>query len=593
MDFEIKGKKFYKNGEEVRLISGAIHYFRMFKEQYEDRLLKLKACGFNTVETYVPWNLHEPKEGQFVFDGFCDFNEFVKAAENLDLMVIVRPGPFICAEWEMGGLPGWLLKDKNIKLRCMDEKYLTYVDRWFDEFIPRLVPHLCTNGGPVIAVQVENEYGSYGNDKAYLEYVKEGLIRRGVDSILFTSDGPTDYMLKGGTLEGVYKTVNFGSKSNEAFDKLEEHQKEMPLMCMEYWIGWFDHWDDIHHKRESKDVVENFEAMLRREANVNFYMFHGGTNFGFMNGANFTDKYMPTITSYDYDSLLTEAGDITDKYLGVRDLMEKYFGKIDMDVPKNSVKKAYGKVELSHCCSLFDNLDNLTNSIKNTYINNMEAYGQEYGYTLYSKVLEGPLEELQLSIDEVHDRAQVFINGDEAAVYYRNREPQIVDDKFKMDKQKLMVKVPKEGLKLDILVENMGRINYGPYIKDFKGITEGVRLQGQFLHEVDVWNLEMQDLSRLQFKENKKIYGPAFFKGTLRIDKAEEIADTFITLDNFNKGSVFINGFNLGRYWSVGPQLNLYVPYPLLKCGENEIIVFEQHGCDIPEVRFENKALWK
>lgn len=592
MDFKIKGKKFYKNGEEVRLISGAIHYFRMFKQQYEDRLLKLKACGFNTVETYVPWNLHEPKEGQFVFDGFYDFNEFIKTAEKLDLMVIVRPGPFICAEWEMGGLPGWLLKDKNIKLRCMDEKYLAHVDRWFDEFIPRLVPHLCTNGGPVIAVQVENEYGSYGSDKTYLEYIKSGLIKRGVDTLLFTSDGPTDYMLKGGTLEDVYKTINFGSKSDEAFNKLEEHQENMPLMCMEYWIGWFDHWDDIHHKRHSKDVMENFEAMLLRGANVNFYMFHGGTNFGFMNGANFTDKYMPTITSYDYDSLLTEAGDITEKYVGVRSSMEKYFGKIDMPIPEDSKKKAYGKVELSKCCSLFDNLDNLAKPIINTTINNMEAYGQEYGYILYSKFIEGPLEELPLSIDEVHDRAQIFLNGEEAAIYYRNREPQLMNDKFILDQSKLMVKVPKEGLKLDILVENMGRINYGPYIKDFKGITEGVRLQGQFLHEVDVWNLEMNDLSKLEFKD-ERINEPAFFKGSLSIEKKEDIADTFITLENFNKGIVFINGFNLGRYWNVGPQLNLYVPHPLLKEGENEIIIFEQHGCDIPEVMFEDKALWK
>ena len=592
MNFQIKGKKFYKNGEEVRIISGAIHYFRMFKEQYEDRLMKLKACGFNTVETYVPWNLHEPKEGEFIFHGFYDFNEFVKIAEKLELMVIVRPGPFICAEWEMGGLPGWILRDKNIKLRCMDEKYLAYVDRWFDEFIPRLVPHLCTNGGPVIAVQVENEYGSYGNDKVYLEYVKNGLIKRGVDTLLFTSDGPTDYMLKGGTIEDVYKTVNFGSRSDEAFDKLEEHQKAMPLMCMEYWIGWFDHWDDIHHKRDEKEVIENFEAMIKRGANVNFYMFHGGTNFGFMNGANFTDKYMPTITSYDYDALLTEAGDITDKYIQVRALMEKYFGEITMDIPKNSVKKSYGQVELKECCSLFDNLYNLAQPNKNTYINNMEAYGQEYGYILYSKEIEGSLEELPLSIDEIHDRGQVFLNGEEVAVYYRNRDPQLMNDKFKIDKSRLLVKVPKEGLRLDILVENMGRINYGPYIKDFKGITEGVRLQGQFLHQVDVWNLEMKDLSRLKFKK-EKVNGPAFYKGTLEIEKKDDIADTFITLENFNKGIVFINGFNLGRYWNVGPQLNLYVPYPLLKAGDNEIVIFEQHGCENPVVRFEDKPLWK
>lgn len=592
MDFKIKGKKFYKNGEEIRIISGAIHYFRIFKEQYRDRLMKLKACGFNTVETYVAWNLHEPKEGHFVFNDFYDLNEFIKVAEELDLMVIVRPGPFICAEWEFGGLPGWLLKDKNIKLRCMDEKYLSNVDRWFDEFIPTLVPHLCTNGGPVIAVQVENEYGSYGCDKEYLKYIKEGLIRRGIDVLLFTSDGPTDYMLKGGTLDEVYKTVNFGSKSDEAFDKLEEHQEDMPLMCMEYWIGWFDHWDDIHHKREAADVVENFEEMLNRGANVNFYMFHGGTNFGFMNGANFTDKYMPTITSYDYDSLLTEAGDITEKYLGVRAAVEKYFGNIPMEIPKDSFKKSYGEVQLAQSCSLFDNLDNLAQPIRNTPINNMEAFGQEYGYIMYSKELEGPMEKLPLSIDEVRDRAQIFINGEEAAVYYRNREAQLTSDKFHMENSKLMVEVPREGLKLDILVENMGRINYGPYIKDLKGITEGIRLQGQFIHEVDIWNLEMQDLSKLNFKE-EKVNGPAFYKGNLRIEAEEDVADTYINLENFNKGIVFVNGFNLGRYWSVGPQLNLYVPQPLLKAGDNEIIVFEQHGCEKAVVKFEDKALWK
>ena len=592
MEFKIQGRKFYRDGREVRIISGAIHYFRMFKEQYRDRLMKLKACGFNTVETYIPWNLHEMKEGEFIFKDFYDLDEFINTAKELDLMVIVRPGPFICAEWDFGGFPAWLLKDKNMKLRCMDKSYLEKVDRWFDKIIPKLIPHLCTNGGPVIAVQVENEYGSYGSDKEYLRYIKEGLIKRGVDTILFTSDGPTDYMLRGGTLDGVYKTVNFGSKSDEAFDKLEEHQKDMPLMCMEYWIGWFDHWDDIHHKRDAKDITENFEAMLKREANVNFYMFHGGTNFGFMNGANFYEKYMPTITSYDYDSILTEAGDITEKYLSVRKTMERYFGKINIDIPSNSKKKRYKDVELLESCSLFDSLDKLANVKKNVFIDNMESFNQNYGYILYSKHLDGEMEELPFSIDEVRDRAQVFINNEEAAVYYRDRETQLSSNKFKLENNKLMIKTPKEGLKLDILVENMGRVNYGPYIKDYKGITEGVRLQGQFIHEVDVWNLEMDDLSRLEFKKGCA-NGPAFFKGNLKINKNEEICDTFINLGNFTKGIVFINGFNLGRYWNVGPQLTLYVPYPLLKEGDNEIIIFEQHNCKKPIITFEEKDLWK
>lgn len=588
MKFEIKGSKFYKNGEETKIISGAIHYFRLFKEQYRDRLLKLKACGFNAVETYVPWNIHEPEEGKFVFEDFFSLEEFIKTAEELNLMIIIRTGPYICAEWEFGGFPGWLLKDKNIKLRCMDERYLTYVDRWFDRLIPRIVPHLVTKGGNVIAIQVENEYGSYGSDKEYLRYIKEGLIKRGIDVLLFTSDGPTDYMLKGGTLKEVYKTVNFGSRSKEAFDKLQEHQQNMPLMCMEYWIGWFDHWQDIHHKRTAKDVAETLEEMLKNEASVNFYMFHGGTNFGFMNGANFTDKYMPTTTSYDYDSLLTEPGDITEKYMVVREILEKKFGKINIVIPRNSEKKAYGEVEIKECCSLFNNLEALSTPIKNTWVRNMEDYGQNYGFILYSKELQGPMEELPLSIDEVHDRAQIFINGQEVAVYYRDREPEIMDKSFSLKESKLMVEVPKEGARLDILVENMGRINYGPYLKDFKGITEGIRLQGQFIHEVDVWNLKLEDLSRLKFQA-KDVRGPAFYKGNLKIDSKESIGDTFINMSSFNKGVVFINGFNLGRYWKGGPQISLYVPYPLLKEGNNEIIVFELHGCSKPIVKFEEK----
>ncbi|MEG0308585.1 MAG: beta-galactosidase [Clostridium sp.] len=616
MQFKIQGNKFLKDENEVKIISGAIHYFRMFKEQYRDRLLKLKACGFNTVETYVAWNLHEPKKGEFVFNSYFDLEEFIKIADEIGLMVIVRPGPYICAEWEFGGFPSWLLKDKNIKLRCNSKEYLKYVDSWFDELIPRLTPYLCTNGGPIIAVQVENEYGSYGDDKDYLKYIKDGLINRGVDIMLFTSDGPTDFMLKGGTLEDTFKTVNFGSRPKEAFDMLEKHQKDMPLMCMEWWIGWFDHWQDIHHRRDGEEIAKILKEMLDRDASVNFYMFHGGTNFGFMNGANFTDKYMPTTTSYDYDSLLTEAGDITDKYLKVRDVIESSEGKITTGIPKESTKKAYGTIKLTDSCGLFESLEDLATPIINTQVENMEVYDQDYGYILYSKKIEGPMEDLPLTIQDVHDRAQIFIDGEEVAVQYRNREIQLKSDKLKVENSKLILRIPKYGIKLDILVENMGRINYGPYINDFKGITEGIRIQGQFLFGVDVWNLDMKDLSGLKFKKNnvkescsidknnnyveqlnffekaeeqmkievleksKISSGPRFYRGNFNIESQEEIGDTFISLDNFNKGIVFINGFNLGRYWQDGPQLRLYLPYPLLKVGENEIIVFEQHGCN-------------
>jgi beta-galactosidase len=284
--FEILGNEFVFNGKAIRVISGAIHYFRVLPEYWRDRLTKLKACGFNTVETYVAWNIHEPDQGKFCFEGFGDICKFIEIADELNLHVIVRPGPYICAEWEFGGLTAWLLKDSKIKLRCFNKEFLERVDAFYDELLPKLKPYLCTSGGPIIAMQVENEYGSYGNDKEYLNYLKEALIKRGIDTMLFTSDGPTDLMLESGILRDVFKTVNFGSKPEEAFNKLLEYQKDKPLMCMEFWNGWFDHWGEKHHARDASDVADVLDRMLAMGASVNFYMFHGGTNFGFMNGSN-------------------------------------------------------------------------------------------------------------------------------------------------------------------------------------------------------------------------------------------------------------------------------------------------------------------
>ncbi len=361
---KIIGKDFYYKNQKTTIISGAIHYFRMFKEQYKDRLLKLKACGFNAVETYVAWNIHEPEKGEFVWEDFHSLKEFLELAKELDLMVFLRPGPYICSEWEFGGFPYWLLKEDNIHLRCYNETYLKHVDDWFDVLIEYIKPYLATNGGPIVAVQVENEYGSYGEDKKYLNYIKDGLLKRGVDVLLFTSDGPTRYMLSGGEIEGVLKTVNFGSRTVDSFNLLKEIQPDMPIMCMEFWDGWFDHWGDIHHIRDPKEIVFEFEEMLKYGGNVNFYMFFGGTNFGFRNGANYYDKYKSTVTSYDYNALLTESGDITPQYLEARKLIEKYIGKIELDIPKNSKKMAYGKFNLTESAKLFENLNNLTSPIQ-------------------------------------------------------------------------------------------------------------------------------------------------------------------------------------------------------------------------------------
>lgn len=344
LNFSVKGDQFVMNGEPIQLISGAIHYFRVVPEYWEDRLIKLKECGFNTVETYIPWNLHEPAEGVYSFDGIADIERFIKLAEKIGLYVIIRPSPYICAEWEFGGLPSWLLKDKQIRLRCFDQLFLNKVDAYYDVLMPILVPYLCTNGGSIIAMQIENEYGSYGNDQQYLQYLKEAMEKRGVDVLLFTSDGPTDSMLQSGMIKGVLATVNFGSQVNKYFDKLEEYQPNQPVMCMEFWNGWFDHWGENHHTRDAEDVARTFEEMLQRKASVNFYVFHGGTNFGFYNGANHGEKYEPTITSYDYDVLLTEHGVPTDKYFAVRKVIEKYMPLPPLQLPELIPTKEFGEI---------------------------------------------------------------------------------------------------------------------------------------------------------------------------------------------------------------------------------------------------------
>lgn len=557
------GKDFYMNGEKIQLISGAIHYFRIVPEYWEDRLLKLKACGFNCVETYIPWNLHEPKEGEFNFSGMADFVEFIKIAEKVGLYVIPRPSPYICAEWEFGGLPSWLLADKNMQVRSSYEPFIEKVDNYYDVLIEKFVPLLQTNGGPIIAMQIENEYGSYGNDKKYLNFLKEALIKRGIDVLLFTSDGPGDLMLEGGTVENVLATVNFGSNPTKHFEKLQEHFPNTPNFVMEYWNGWFDHWGKEHHVRDAKDAASTFEEMLQVGASVNFYMFHGGTNFGFYNGANHDGKYGPTITSYDYDCPVSEAGDLTPKYHAVREVLAKYQDIGELVLPAPIPKINYGTVNMNKSVDVFKALEMISTPVQRAHPETMEKLGQDYGFILYRNYLNGP-KTGALSILDVSDRALVFVN----------QKYQGVIDRF--ENQTLTIEIPEEGAQLDILVENMGRINYGPLLLDPKGITKGVRFEYQFLFDWTIFSLPMDNLEGLKFEtnglENREV--PAFYKGTFHV---EEIGDTFVELPGWKKGVVFINGFNLGRYWEVGPQKTLYLPGPLLKKGENELIVFELH----------------
>ena len=559
--FTIKNGRFHLNNQPFRILSGAMHYFRVRPAQWADRLNKLRLMGLNTVETYVAWNVHEPKPGEFIFSDDLDLAAYIQQAAEFGLHVIVRPGPYICAEWEMGGLPAWLLKEPEMRLRCMNRPFLAAVDRFFDHLLPQLVPLQLSQGGPIIAMQIENEYGSYGNDQDYLAYLEDGLRARGVDTLLFTSDGQGGDALRTGTLPHVYKTVNFGSNPATAFAKLRHIQPDAPLMCMEFWNGWFDHWGEVHHTRPIEEATAVLNEMLAADASVNFYMFHGGTNFGFMNGANhdLNGRYEPTITSYDYDAPLNEAGDITPKFLAYRETIARYAPVPNEPLPSPSRKAAYGKVALHEAVSLWAALPQLCQPIHNPTPEPMEQFNQNTGFILYRTRLDGPLT-TTLSIREVHDRAHIFGNGQLLGLLERNKTA-----------ASLPLDVPTEGMTLDVLVENMGRINYGPNLHDRKGITDGVFLDQQYHFGWEIYCLPLDDLSSLPFSAMETAV-PAFYRGYFNI---EESLDTFLALPGWGKGACWINGFNLGRYWQCGPQQTLYVPAPVLHPGQNEIIVFE------------------
>ena len=583
--FTYEGENFYLNEKPYTVLSGAMHYFRIPAEYWHDRLLKLRECGFNTVETYTSWNLHEPREGEFNFSGNLDIARYIDTAREVGLNVILRPGPYICAEWEFGGLPAWILTYDKMPLRCYDEVFLSKVRRYYKELLAFVRPRLITNGGNVIMLQVENEYGSYGDDKNYLRAIAQIYKENGMDCLYFTSDGPCNAMFVGGTLDEYLCVANFGSKPEQQIGVLRSFRKNQPAMCGEYWCGWFDHWFESHHVRTADEICGDFEQFFKINASMNFYMFHGGTNFGFMNGANYDGKFEPTVTSYDYNALLTEAGDRTESYYRIRSMIAKYFGKEATPelTATETPKAAYGKVRLDKMAGLFENLDRISSPVPVVEPKFMEDIGQSYGYTLYRTAVPGIDGTRRLIIKQVHDRAQIFVDGKYEKTYERWDMPKTKEDCVGMQKPL------GETNALDILVENMGRVNYGPKIRDQKGIHD-VRFSGYYHFGWEMYPLPMEDLSGLVFQPatEPSIQGPVFLSGSFTIEDTP--ADTFIRLDGFKKGFVKINGFNLGRYFNLaGPQKTLYVPAPILKKGINEILVFESDETDSLTVGFFDK----
>ena len=565
MTFEIKDT-FRLDGAPFQIISGAIHYFRVVPEYWRDRLEKLKAMGCNTVETYIPWNLHEPVKGSFRFDGMLDVERFVRTAQDLGLYVIFRPSPYICAEWELGGLPAWLLAEDGLRFRVSDPRFQAHVADYYRVLMEKLVPLQADRGGPVLLMQVENEYGSYANDPAYLRWTRDLMRQLGVTVPLVTSDGPEHERLRGGTVEGVHATVNFGSQAAERFASLRAFQPEGPLMCMEFWLGWFDHWGNPQHV--TRDPAEAAAALddILSQGSVNLYMFHGGTSFGFMNGSNYGAGLEPDVTSYDYDAPLTEDGQVTEKYRRYRDVIAKYRAVPEAAPSMDIRRKAYGVLPVRERTGLFPALEDLSAPVPSPHPQSMERLGQSYGYILYRTTLDTEERLDKLRLWKANDRAQIFVSGKHAVTLY---------DRELLEAKELGLPIEK-GASLDILVENMGRVNYGPLLEDQrKGIDQGVTVNWHWHTGWLQYPLPLDQIHRVDFSKPHQEGLPGFYRFTFQ---TEELGDTFLDFSGWGKGCAFVNGFHIGRFWEAGPQLRLYIPAPLLRPGENEIILFETEG---------------
>ncbi|XP_077978610.1 beta-galactosidase-like [Glandiceps talaboti] len=595
---------FLKDGEPFRYISGSIHYARIPQYYWQDRLKKMYTAGLNAIQIYVPWNIHEPKPGQFNFKDEANLPSFLQTANDTGLVVIARIGPYIDAEWDMGGLPSWLLRNKpNIRMRTSDPDYLNPVLKWMDVLLEVIKPYLYINGGPVISIQVENEYGSYGAcDYDYLRQLRNKVIDHvGNDVVLFTVDGDRDSDMKCGTIQNLFTTVDFGINENvqKAFDLLRKYQPNGPLVNTEFYTGWLDHWGEVHHTVNSQLIVKSLDEMLAMNASVNMYMFEGGSSFGFWAGGDFIqtkNQYRPQITSYDYDAPLSEAGDVTDKYMTIRQLISKYRQLPPDPIPPPTPKSAYGQITMSKMSSFYDELDTMApyGPIKATYPITMEDMQQNYGFMLYRTTLPTNSSDSVLSVPGIRDRGYVLINQQPVGIISRktNNDPSVTTS---------LNITAKEGDVLDILVENQGRIS-AQVLNDTKGIVGNVTIEGAILLSWSIYSLDLDAVINPSYIINKKInlkykskktatlQTPSFYTGTLSVDTVQ---DTFLNTKGWTKGQAYINGFNLGRYWPVvGPQLTLYVPASVLTTGDNTLTVFELENAPCNDDGNHGNRLW-
>jgi len=562
--FRFDGRNFSLNGKPFQFIAGELHFQRIPKEYWKDRLVKARAMGLNTIATYVFWNALEPEPGQWNLSGNNDLAAFIRTAQEAGLYVIVRPGPYACAEWDFGGLPVWLLRTPDIKIRCMDSRYMTACDAYVKKLAECLRPLLVANGGPVLMIQIENEYGSYGNDRSYILALKRMWETAGVSGPFCTADGATPAMLEAGSIPGAAIGLDPGT-ADAHYAEAAKLNRNVPVFCAELYPGWLTHWGEKWASVKTEDLLPEVQWLLDHKKSFSLYMFHGGTNFGFTAGANFSDRYQPDVTSYDYDAPLDERGRPTPKYAALRELLGKYQpeGTTLPDVPDPLPLIEIPDIPFAQSTSVFDNLPQ---PFASPQPKPMEYYNQNSGLILYRTKLVGH-HGGKLTLTELHDYANIYVDGKYVGTLDRTKNETTID-------------IPGSdppAQRLDILVEGMGRINYGQHMIDRKGITDRVTLNGMTLMDWDVFKLPMEgrNLAALKFTSKSPTDTPGqFFRGTFDLS---DLGDTYLDMSQWKKGIVWVNGRNLGRYWEIGPQKRLFLPAPFLKKGKNEIVIFDLH----------------
>ena len=570
--FGEKDGQFTFDGKPAVILSGSIHYARVPRAYWRDRIRKAKAMGFNCIGTYVFWNAHEKKPGEFDFTGELDIAEFVRVCQEEGMWVIVRPSPYVCAEWDFGGIPAWLLKDEDLEVRTNDPRFLKATERYLAAVGEQLKDLQVNHGGPIIMVQVENEYGQFGrpDNKDDIEYNREiynQMVKAGFDTMFIRCDWANGNTIKTAEIDGVYTSMNFGSNAKRSFDFMDQQYPGMPKMCGEYWVGWFDHWGATHETKALGPFIKEIIWMLDQKISFNVYMLHGGSNFGFTSGANWSSgRYSADTTSYDYDSPIDETGRITEKFYTFRDTLKKYLpADYDLPEPPEQINRIeIPEFSLNQTAS-FTQLLRKPSPLSRT-APTLESLGQTQGLALYRTTLNVPKEgKYSLDFNALKDRAIIIVNGERTAT---------LDRRYKQSSAQ--IKLPKGKVELSILLENMGHLNYSrELIKDRKGLgnvtLNGKPVEGWQVYSFPLW---LEDIASLEFdsKTAENSPFPVLYRGEFTVN---EIGDTLLDMTGWGKGMVWVNGINLGRYWRIGPQYTLYLPGCWLKEGKNEVIVLD------------------